>query len=234
MSKRKKASIVVISSLCTLSLLLMIMYIQGLIPFGNDKSLASMDAHIQYIDLYAYLKDVILGKNNFSYTFSNVLGGSSFAIFSYYLSSPINLLVIFFSKDNLRTFFDIAVVIKLVLAALSCSYFLAETFKEKINSNLKYAMTIVLSVSYALCQYNIAQSSNIMWLDGVYVLPLMLLFIHKIVIGESKGWKLAIVVGYMIIANWYSAGINCIFSGFWFIFDYAEIIRKKMQLKISL
>ena len=85
MSKRKKASIVVISSLCTLSLLLMIMYIQGLIPFGNDKSLASMDAHIQYIDLYAYLKDVILGKNNFSYTFSNVLGGSSFAIFSYYL-----------------------------------------------------------------------------------------------------------------------------------------------------
>ena len=47
----------------------MIMYIQGFIPFGNDKSLASMDAHIQYIDLYAYLKDVILGKNNFSYTF---------------------------------------------------------------------------------------------------------------------------------------------------------------------
>ncbi len=234
MSKRKKASIVVISSLCTLSLLLMIMYIQGLIPFGNDKSLASMDAHIQYIDLYAYLKDVILGKNNFSYTFSNVLGGSSFAIFSYYLSSPINLLVIFFSKDNLRTFFDIAVVIKLVLAALSCSYFLAETFKEKINSNLKYAMTIVLSVSYALCQYNIAQSSNIMWLDGVYVLPLMLLFIHKIVIGESKGWKLAIVVGYMIIANWYSAGINCIFSGFWFIFDYARNYQKKDAAKDQL
>lgn len=103
MSKRKKASIVVISSLCTLSLLLMIMYIQGFIPFGNDKSLASMDAHIQYIDLYAYLKDVILGKNNFSYTFSNVLGGSSFAIFSYYLSSPINLLVIFFSMATSKS-----------------------------------------------------------------------------------------------------------------------------------
>ena len=91
-----------------------------------------MDAHIQYIDLYAYLKDVILGKNNFSYTFSNVLGGSSFAIFSYYLSSPINLLVIFFSKDNLRTFFDIAVVIKLVLAALSCSYFLRKHSKKRL------------------------------------------------------------------------------------------------------
>ena len=134
----------------------------------------------------------------------------------------------------MRTFFDIAVVIKLVLAALSCSYFFAETFKEKINSNLKYAMTIVLSVSYALCQYNIAQSSNIMWLDGVYMLPLMLLSIHKIVIGESKGWKLAIVVGYMIIANWYSAGINCIFSGFWFIFEYARNYQKKDAAKDQL
>lgn len=233
-NKRNNLSTVLISGLITFIIFIIMLAIGGHVPFGINKSLASMDANIQYIDLYAYLKDVILGKNNFSYTFSNVLGGSSFSIFSYYLSSPINLLVIFFSKDNLRTFFDIAVVIKLVLAALSCSYFLAETFKEKINSNLKYAMTIVLSVSYALCQYNIAQSSNIMWLDGVYMLPLMLLFIHKIVIGESKGWKLAIVVGYMIIANWYSAGINCIFSGFWFIFEYVRNYQKKDAAKDQL
>mgnify|MGYP002773894667 CR=1 FL=1 len=119
MSKRKKASIVVISSLCTLSLLLMIMYIQGLIPFGNDKSLASMDAHIQYIDLYAYLKDVILGKNSFSYTFSNMLGGSSLAIFSYYLSSPINLLVIFSFYPSAMHFVNIILLKAATLCGLT-------------------------------------------------------------------------------------------------------------------
>lgn len=206
------------------------MALSGYIPFGSSKSFASMDAGIQYIDFYAYLKDVLAGKNSFSYTFSNMLGGGAFAIFSYYLSSPINLLVLFFNKGNLRAFFDIAVVIKLSLAAFTCSWFLVETFRERINNRLKYAMTVVLSVSYALCQYNIAQSSNIMWLDGVYMLPVVLLLIHKFVTGESRGWKLAVAVGYMIIANWYSAGINCIFSGVWFIFEYARNFRHQKTL----
>ena len=228
--KKSERILIAITTVITTLLLVMILWVNGFIPWGSNKSLASMDAHIQYIDLFAYLKDVLAGKNSFSYTFSNMLGGGAFAIFSYYLSSPINLLVLFFNKENLRAFFDIAVVIKLSLAAFTCSWFLVETFRERINNRLKYAMTVVLSVSYALCQYNIAQSSNIMWLDGVYMLPLVLLLIHKVVTGESKGWKLAVAVGYMIIANWYSAGINCIFSGVWFIFEYARNFRHQKTL----
>ncbi len=125
----------------------MILWVNGFIPWGSNKSLASMDAHIQYIDLFAYLKYVLAGKNSFSYTFSNMLGDGAFAIFSYYLSSPINLLVLFFNKENLRAFFDIAVVIKLSLASFTCSWFFVETFRERINNRLKYAMTVVLSVS---------------------------------------------------------------------------------------
>ncbi|MGM9893842.1 MAG: YfhO family protein [Ligilactobacillus ruminis] len=65
---------------------------------------------------------------------------------------------------------------------------------------------------------------------SVNMLPLVLLLIHKVFTGEFRGWKLAVAVGYMIIANWYSAGVNCIFTGFWFVFEYARNLRHQETL----
>ena len=66
-------------------------------PFGNN-SLACMDATIQYLDFFAYLKDVLNGENSIAYTFGKTLGGNNIAVFTYYLSSPLNLLVLFFNE----------------------------------------------------------------------------------------------------------------------------------------
>jgi len=57
-----------------------------------------------------------------------------------------------------------------------CAYVLSRVLNdyisERFGKNCRTSILVLLSVSYALCQYNIAQSSNIMWLDGVYMLPL--------------------------------------------------------------
>ena len=112
----------------TSTLILMILFtIYHYAPFGNN-SLATMDANIQYIDFFAYLKDVLAGKNNISYSFGKTLGGTNAAVFSYYLASPLNLLVIFFSKSNLHSFFDILVAIKCGIAAVTMHIFLRERF----------------------------------------------------------------------------------------------------------
>lgn len=48
---------------------LLILFITcGYAPFGN-KSLAVDDASIQYLDFYAYFKDVLAQKNSIFYTF---------------------------------------------------------------------------------------------------------------------------------------------------------------------
>lgn len=54
------------------------------------------------------------------------------------------------------------------------------------------------------------------------MLPLILLLIYKVVTDEF--------IGYMIIANWYSAGVNSIFTGFWFVFEYARNLRHQETL----
>ena len=166
-------------------LILLALYrLYGYAPFGN-KSLAWADASIQYMDFFAYLKDVIMGKNSIDYTFGKTLGGTNIATFSYYLASPWNFLVIFFEKSQLHTFFDLLVVIKLGIAAVTMRFFVGERWKNYISDMQQRSLASLFSSCYALCQYSIAQSSNVMWLDGVYFLPLILLGVYRVSQGKA-------------------------------------------------
>ncbi len=201
--------------LVTFGIMLLLFKLLGYAPFGENH-LASMDADIQYLDFFSYYKDVLMGKNHIGYTFGKTLGGNNLAVFSYYLASPFNILVLFFEKANLQTFFDLLIALKIATAAVTFFCFLKGRFQNAIVEGL----AVLLSISYALCQYNIAQSSNVMWLDGVYMLPLILLGVYKLV-RYKKTLLLGLAVGFSIIFNWYSGGINCLFSIMWFVFEAA-------------
>ena len=225
MNKKEKSKIIFLSGLITLLIILCIYALNGFAPFGT-KTLAIMDANIQYIDFFSYLKDVISGKNSIAYSFGKTLGGSNVAVFSYYLSSPFNLLLLFFSNTELYTFFNIVVALKITLASIAFAYFITNRFETSYKENS--ILFILFSCGYGLCQYSFFQASNIMWLDGMYMLPFMLLQVYYIVQGK-KNWNLSIVVGLAIIFNWYSAGINCIFTSIWFLLECCLlIVEKKM------
>lgn len=197
---------------------LFLYYTLGYAPFG-EKSLIVNDAHIQYVDFFAYLKDVLSGENSIAYSFTKTLGGTCIGVFSYYLASPFNLLLMFFEKTSIYTFFHLIVALKLSLAGATFAYFLMVRFKE-FMAEKKYAnfLVIALSVSYALGQYSLAQSSNVKWLEGVYFLPLILAGVYEVVQKKSS-WKLSLFVGLAIICNWYTGGISCLFSIFWFVLE---------------
>lgn len=193
--------------------------VYGYAPFGN-RSLASMDANIQYLDFFAYFKDVLAGKNQIAQTFSKSLGGPNIGTYSYYLASPFNLLVFFFEKSDLHSFLDWVVALKVSMASAMFCAFLYQRFRTTWEPPHGRALITLLSLSYGLCQYNLAQSSNIMWLDGVYMLPLILWGVYDVV-SRHSGWKLSLFVGMSILFGWYSAGINCLFSGIWFCLELA-------------
>ena len=227
-NRQKTIIYYLIPPLVTGLIMLIILYIGDYVPFGTN-TMASIDADIQYLDLFAYFKDVLSGRNNISYTFSKTLGGTSVAAFSYYLSSPFSLLVAFFAKNQLELFFNFTVVLKLMMCSLTFCVFLTKRFKVSIADCWKRAAAVILSVSYALCQYTIAQSRNINWLDGVYLLPVLLLFVYEIANGKTSGWKLAVTVGISVLFNWYTAGINCLFMVIWFIVEYALLPSDKRK-----
>lgn len=195
-----------------ISLGILSLAVMGCVPFGN-KTLATMDANIQYLDFFAYWRDILTGKSSLFYTFSNLLGGDPISIISYYLLSPFNLLVVFFEKLQLPLFFNIIVLLKWATAATTFSLFVLKRFKS-----VPYHFVIIFSLGYAFSQYGISQQSNIMWLDGMYMLPLVALGVFYVV-NKSDIKLLSIFVGLTIIFNWYSGLINCLFSVIILIFE---------------
>ncbi len=209
-----RVQLVLISFFLTFCILQLLLMIFRFAPYGT-RSLATADARIQYLDFFSYYKDVLQGKNTIGYTFTSGLGLNAIGLFSYYLASPFNLLALFFSKTQVNSLLNLLVSLKLSTAAGTFSWYLQRRFRDRIPE----WQSVLLAAGYALMQYNLSQCSNVMWLDGVYMLPLMLLGVYELV-REGRILLLSVATALSILFNWYTGGMNCLCAGMWFVFEY--------------
>ena len=204
-----------LAALVTAAIYWLVMLLGDYVPFGINTP-AVTDAKLQYLDLFAYYRDVLTGQNSAVYTFSNTLGGGAAAIWAYYLASPFNLLVLLFEKDRMNLFLEVLITVKLSAASAAFAWFIGRRFRGRLRGG----MTLLLSVSYGLMQYMTAQGSNVMWLDGVILLPFIVLGIHNAVSSRRfRLRELAVPAALSVLANWYTGGINCLFSTVWFLYE---------------
>ena len=194
--------------------MLLLMKFYGLAPLGNG-SFAASDCKIQYLDFFNYYKDVLTGKNRIGYSLTKGLGGNGVGLFSYYLASPLNLIMYFFDGTQANIVIDILIFIKTGLTAGACAYFL----QARLYDRLSPFFTILLSTGYGLMNYSFANASNVMWLDGMFLLPLMMLGTHLVVRRRSLA-PLAVPTALSIFSNWYTGGINCLFCIVWLAFEF--------------
>ena len=130
-----------ISALITFLIVLFTYVVLGFAPF-SDKALIYKDGQHQLCDLLCWFKDVLNGQSSISYSFSKYLGGSNFAVFSYYMASPLNLLMLFFPKSEAPLFMNILFLLKASLAALFAAYYINRRFHP--DNKTKYGITIML------------------------------------------------------------------------------------------
>lgn len=192
-------------------LILGVMAVLHITPFG-DTSVFLWDAKLQYKDYMGFYWDVLHGEASLDYSAGKSLGGGMFGLFAYYLSSPLNLLIVFFSKDAIPLFMALLIVLRIGLCGLSSFYYIRLRFK------LDNAAALLLSSAYALIEYNVYNCNNPMWLDGVIILPLVAAGIWKLII-DGKALLLWFSVGLSIISNWYSAYMVCLMSIVYFFFE---------------
>ena len=150
------------------------------------------------MELFSYLKHVMDGEAGLGYTFTKGLGGSSVALFAYYLSSPFNIFLPFFSQENLQIFIFVVSALKLGMCGLTQTFFLRRRFPQ-----LKKELVFLLSICFAASYYCVLQVENIMWMDGVYMLPLMMYGVWRLV-KQKKGGALTATVFAAILFNWYT------------------------------
>lgn len=175
----------------------------GLFPFGANSSL-TLDLKSQYITFFAYFKDqVLFGNGNFFYTFSKALGGEMAGFAAYYLLSPFNFLLVFFPTHLLPLGASFVILLKVGFCGLSFSLLLWDE-----NPSAK---SILFSVPYALMDFVVAFHFNLMWLDGVALLPLVVLGIRRLWRGKSP-LLYVLSLAAAIVTNYYIGYMLCIFS----------------------
>ena len=101
--------------------MLAIMIIMDITPFGTD-SFTLVDSIHQYIPFFSDYQDKLLTGKNLFYTWDVGLGQNFQSLFLYYMASPLNLIIVFFTRRGIVTMFSVLVAVKIVISAGTIGY----------------------------------------------------------------------------------------------------------------
>lgn len=208
----KENKFVFVSGLCALAVMVLVYFCYDLIPFG-DMTILRMDLYHQYGPLFAEFYDRLTSGGSFLYSWESGLGGSFLGNFLNYLSSPLSFIVLLFGHENITEAISVLILIKAVFSACTFSYYLKNSFE-------KNDVTVAaFGVLYAFCGYFVAYYWNVMWLDAMYLFPLIILGIEKI-IKRGRPALYCVTLALTFLTNYYMAYMVCIFSVLYFLTYY--------------
>jgi len=201
-------------------LMLGICILMRITPFG-DGSFLIADMQKQYADFFAYYKTIFRGENNIFYTFSKCLGGDMIGLFTYYLTSPFNLLFLFIKTGWIPAGITILILLKLGCCGISMAYYLNQRFSRRESPEIW-----VFSTSYAMMGYLMTNSFNIMWLDVLIWFPVVLFGIEKI-LRNKKPYTYIGSLFMVLLCNYYIGYMVCIFCVFYLIYRLVVLGKKE-------
>ena len=181
----------------------------GVWPIG-DKSVMIVDLHQQYGPLLVQLRDMLLHGGSPLYSFEIGLGSGFLPLFAYYLASPFNLLLALFPLKYLTEGILIITLLKNALTAVTFAACLQYVFRRRTVA------IPTVAVMFSLSAYLMAYNWNIMWLDGVFTLPLAVLFFERMM-REKKYLGYILSLAYALFTNYYIAYMLCAFMVLYFV-----------------
>ena len=206
---------------------------RGIYPFG-DVSVMLYDMPVQYAEYFGWLIQVLHGQGNLLYSNAAGLGGGMFSLFTYYLSSPFNLIAFFFTPETVPQLFSVLYLVKIPACAVCCLVLLrgrllaadAESWREARTAAAsapagRQALLVLFACAYALTSYVLGYASNIMWLDGVIMAPLAALGAYRLVQRRACGGLFA-ACACAIVFNWYTGYMVCLLCVLWFFYELAR------------
>ena len=224
--KKKLVGYYLLGIFLSLSVLIVIYIIKDISPFG-DNSFLTIDFYHQYGPMLGGMYKRIFNFENLLYSFNSGMGLPIYLNFMNYLASPFNLLILLFDFKGLLTSFSFIIGLKTVASVMTMLFF----FKEKFGLNFRF---IPLAILYAFSAYFVAYYWNIMWIDGMYMLPLIAIGIERLA-DKNRPLLYIFSLSFMLLINYFIGYMLCIFSLLYFImyfFIKLDNKSKKKNIKI--
>ena len=200
--------------------MVVIMIYMDVTPFGTG-SFTLVDSIHQYVPFFSDYQDKLLNGKNLFYTWDVGLGQNFQSLLLYYMASPLNLLIVFFTRRGIITMFSVFVAVKIVISAGTFGYLLSRRNGTPENS----LMITGFSLAYALNNYMCGYYWNLMWLDCIMIFPLIILGYNRLL--EKRDIRLyCAALFYSMYCNYYISFIICVFLVLWFLATGHKNIKK--------
>ncbi|HIS17319.1 MAG TPA: YfhO family protein, partial [Candidatus Coprovivens excrementavium] len=192
MKRIKKILPYLINSLLCVAIFLIALYICDNFPFG-EYTIGKSDAIVQFKPmLYNFITE-LKTKTIELYSFNNGLGNPFVFNFLYYLSSPLNLVAIFFKDAN--SMYLSVIITKLIITSIIMTFYT----KKKLNNNF---LTTIITLTYVFSSWFIAYYYYLPWLDIFMIFPLFNYGLEKI-LNQKKPYIYIFTLAYAILTNFY-------------------------------
>lgn len=203
----------------------LVFYSLDIAPFGHQTFLVS-DIGSQYLQFLNFFHSFFTDHLSL-YSFSNGIGDSVLALAGYYLTSPFNLISLFFNESNMPVVLSLLILLKISVMGFSMSFYLSKHHKK-----LDYSI-LLFSTAYSFCGFVIAYSMNYMWLDALILLPFVVLGLERLWL-QNRPTLYAVSLCLTIVTNYYLGYMVCLFSVLYSIYLYALQYEKREDFKIAI
>lgn len=191
-------------------IMLVIWIVNKLGPFGGHNMMLIDGIH-QYVPFFSEYYEKLKNGGSLLYTWDVGMGGNFLSLFSYYLASPLNLLLLLFDKSHLTDGISLVLTIKIIMTAFTMTYFLKHK-KDSLGNNI---IIIALSLAYTFSAFVVGYNWCTMWMDVIMIFPLILLGFERLMEqGDYRMYCLCLFYG--LFCNYYIGFIVCVFLVFWF------------------
>lgn len=222
----KKNNYIFLATFVTATIVLITYAFCGFYPFGEN-SILKVDLYHQYAPFHQELRQKILTGDSLFYSWEGGLGKEFLSQIAYYTASPISIFILFFPATYISEAILFFVFIKIVLCSFCFGYYLKNTF------NKDGILVSIFAIMYAFMAYITSFYWNIMWLDSIYLFPLVALGIDRLVKnGAYKTYLISLI--FCIIVNFYIAFLVCIFATIYFLIKVFSEYSIRTDFKIIL
>ncbi len=193
-----------------------IVFVVGIIVFSlrnrffGTYTFMHADLAAQYSSIAKLFLRQLFVNHNIVYSWCVSMGSDTLPLYAFYSCfSPFTLLYVFDINIDFLSF--VVTFGKLSFAAFTFNWFVRKYIK--IESRL----SIMFAISYALGGFSMAYYANMIWFDGLYMLPLIIGLVFDLSEGKKKYYLLVLAYAYIFVVNFYSGYLIGIFSAIIFL-----------------
>ena len=180
----------------------------SLLPGGSRLPIISDLKSEYYVFLMAARKTILSGES-LQYSWNIGMGLGTVGTFVYYSASPLHLLLLILPESWVIFGITLTIAIKFGLSAAAFQIYARRCLGQKGIE------TVVFGLFYGLCTYAVTYYFNIMWLDALWLMPLIIMYMEKMIKKKKMtGFVLSLFI--LFLSNYYISFLTGVFIFIYF------------------